>query len=142
MIYSNTGQLTKIEYQREALENANTNTEVVKMMALAVQILKAVNVDVDKVRAIMDDAREQLQLAEEISQIISNPIGFGQEVDEDELMKELEEIEQEKLNNQILETGEPEQQLLPEVPSTAFPSTADKKSKSICRSCDSINSTH
>lgn len=35
----------------------------------------------------MDEVREQQQIAEEISQVISNPIGFGQDVDEDELLK-------------------------------------------------------
>jgi charged multivesicular body protein 4 len=45
------------------------------------------NMDIDKVEDLMDEVREQQQIAEEISQVISNPIGFGQEVDEDELMK-------------------------------------------------------
>ena len=123
------GTLTTIEYQREALENANTNTEVLKIMNLAGKALKGVhnNMDIDKVEDLMDEVREQQQIAEEISQVISNPIGFGQEVDEDELMKELEELEQEELDKQLLETGEPEK--LPEVPSSALPSTTEKKKK-------------
>ena len=123
------GTLTTIEYQREALENANTNTEVLKIMNLAGKALKGVhnNMDIDKVEDLMDEVREQQQIAEEISSVISNPIGFGQDVDEDELMKELEELEQEELDKQLLETGEPEP--LPEVPSAALP-TVEKKSKS------------
>lgn len=123
------GTLTTIEYQREALENANTNTEVLKIMNLAGKALKGVhnNMDIDKVEDLMDEVREQQQIAEEISSVISNPIGFGQDVDEDELMKELEELEQEELDKQLLETGEPEK--LPEVPSAALP-TVEKKSKS------------
>jgi protein c20orf178 homolog, putative len=35
----------------------------------------------------MDEVREQQQVADEISNVISNPIGFGQEVDDDELLK-------------------------------------------------------
>ena len=38
----------------------------------------------------MDDIAEQQEVANEISEAISNPIGFGQDVDEDELMAELE----------------------------------------------------
>ena len=46
------GTLTTIEYQREALENANTNTEVLKIMGTAAKALKGAhnNMDIDKVR--------------------------------------------------------------------------------------------
>lgn len=122
------GTLTTIEYQREALENANTNTEVLKIMGGAAKALKAAhnNMDVDKVEDLMDEVREQQQIAEEISNVISNPIGFGQDVDEDELMKELEELEQEELDKQLLETGEPAE-ALPEVPTTDLPAKAKGK---------------
>lgn len=102
-------------------------------MNLAGKALKGVhnNMDIDKVEDLMDEVREQQQIADEISQVISNPIGFGQETDEDELMKELEELEQEELDKQLLETGEPEK--LPDVPSTALPAATstslEKKSK-------------
>jgi len=114
------GTLTTIEYQREALENANTNTEVLKIMGHAAKALKQThnNMDIDKVEDLMDEVREQQQIAEEISSVISNPIGFGQEVDEDELMKELEELEQEELDKQLLDTQPAH---LPEVPSESLP---------------------
>ena len=35
------GTLSTIEYQREALENANTNTEVLKTMGFASKALKS-----------------------------------------------------------------------------------------------------
>lgn len=34
------GTLSTIEYQREALENANTNTEVLKNMGMAAKAMK------------------------------------------------------------------------------------------------------
>lgn len=34
------GTLSTIEYQREALENANTNTEVLKNMSMAAKAMK------------------------------------------------------------------------------------------------------
>lgn len=110
------------------MENANTNTEVLKIMGGAAKALKAAhnNMDVDKVEDLMDEVREQQQIAEEISNVISNPIGFGQDVDEDELMKELEELEQEELDKQLLETGEPAE-ALPEVPTTDLPAKAKGK---------------
>lgn len=42
----------------------------------------------------MEDIAEQQEVANEIAEAISNPVGFGQDVDEDELLKELEELEQ------------------------------------------------
>lgn len=164
-----TGTLTTIEYQREALENANTNTEVLKIMGYAAKALKQThnNMDIDKVgfavsirhladdfallclcsnsvylfptwiidlhqvEDLMDEVREQQQIAEEISSVISNPIGFGQDVDEDELMKELEDMEQEELDRQLLDTEQPAAAELPEVPQheLASPSTASSSSK-------------
>ena len=49
----------------------------------------------------MEDIREQMVLGEEISNAISNPVGMGQELDEDELQKELEELEEETLDAQL-----------------------------------------
>lgn len=66
----------------------------------------------------MDEVREQQQLADEISQVISNPTMFGQDVDDDDLMKELEDLEQEEIDRKLLDT-EPSMHL-PEVP-TASP---------------------
>lgn len=45
----------------------------------------------------MDDIAEQHDIANEISNAISNPVGFGEDIDEDELNKELEELEEEEL---------------------------------------------
>lgn len=98
------------------MENANTNTEVLKIMGGAAKALKQAhdNMDIDKVEDLMDEVREQQQIADEISNVISNPIGWQNEADEDDLMKELEELEQEEIDKQLLETGESEP--LPEVP--------------------------
>ena len=46
---------------------------------------------------------EQHEVAREISEAISNPVAFGQDIDEDELEKELEELEQEELDNELLD---------------------------------------
>lgn len=100
------GTLTTIEYQREALENANTNTEVLKIMGLAAKALKnAHEMDVDEVHNLMDEVQEQQEIANEISDAISNPVGFDKDFDEDELAKELEELEQEELDEQLLTVG-------------------------------------
>ncbi|KAF6087647.1 charged multivesicular body protein 4B [Phyllostomus discolor] len=118
------GTLSTIEFQREALENANTNTEVLKNMGYAAKAMKAAhdNMDIDKVDELMQDIADQQELAEEISTAISKPVGFGEEFDEDELMAELEELEQEELDKNLLEISGPETVPLPNVPSIAIPS--------------------
>lgn len=50
--------------------------------------------DVDKVEDTMDEIREQVELADEISEAISRPVG-NEYVDEDELDQELAELENE-----------------------------------------------
>ncbi|RLV85397.1 hypothetical protein DV515_00016007 [Chloebia gouldiae] len=114
------GTLSTIEFQREALENANTNTEVLKNMGFAAKAMKAAhdNMDIDKVDELMQDIAEQQELADEISTAISKP---------DELMAELEELEQEELDKNLLEISGPETVPLPNVPSISIPSKPAKK---------------
>lgn len=50
--------------------------------------------DVDKVHDIMDDIAEQHDISREITEAISNNVAFPNDIDEDELEKELEELEQ------------------------------------------------
>lgn len=38
--------------------------------------------DIDKVDATMDDIRDQMDVANEISEAISRPVGMGEELDE------------------------------------------------------------
>ncbi|XP_013872202.1 charged multivesicular body protein 4b [Austrofundulus limnaeus] len=123
------GTLSTIEFQREALENANTNTEVLKNMGFAAKAMKAAheNMDIDKVDDLMADITEQQELAQEISDVISRPVGFGEEYDEDDLMAELEELEQEELDKNLLEIKGTEDVPLPSVPSTSLPSKPAKK---------------
>ncbi|XP_078543229.1 charged multivesicular body protein 4c [Lissotriton helveticus] len=112
------GTLSTIEFQREALENSHTNTEVLKNMGYAAKAMKSVheNMDLDKIDTLMQDITEQQEVAQEISDAISRPVGFGEEFDEDDLLAELEELEQEELNRHM------ENVRLPSVPSTSLPS--------------------
>lgn len=119
------GTLTTIEYQREALENANTNTEILKVMGDAAKALKGTHdMDVDQVHDLMDEVQEQQEIANEISDAISNPVGFDRDFDEEELARELEELEQEELDETLLNVG-PTAAELP-VPPTTEPSRPAK----------------
>ncbi|XP_041817562.1 charged multivesicular body protein 4c [Chelmon rostratus] len=111
------GTLSTIEFQREALENSHTNTEVLKNMGYAAKAMKQVhqNMDIDKIDDLMQDITEQQDVAQEISDAISRP--FGETFDEDELLAELAELEQEELEDNMRSMGG-----LPSVPSSKLPS--------------------
>ncbi|KAF3703684.1 Charged multivesicular body protein 4c Chromatin-modifying protein 4c [Channa argus] len=112
------GTLSTIEFQREALENSHTNTEVLKNMGMAAKAMKHVheNMDLGKIDDLMQDITEQQDVAQEISEAISRP--FGETYDEDELLAELEELEQEGLEESMKNMGG-----LPSVPNAKLPST-------------------
>lgn len=124
------GTLSTLEFQREAIENATTNAEVLRTMELAARGMKKAyqDMDIDKVDELMADITEQQEVAQQISDAISRPVGFGDDVDEDELLEELEELEQEELAQELLNVGDKEEESpvkLPSVPSARLP-TAPK----------------
>ncbi|KAM9202162.1 LOW QUALITY PROTEIN: charged multivesicular body protein 4a [Dugong dugon] len=98
------GTLSTLEFQREAVENATTNTEVLRAMEFAAQSMKKAyqDIDIDKVNELMTDITGQQEVAQQISDVMS---GFGDDVDEDELLEELEELEQEELSQELLNVG-------------------------------------
>lgn len=55
----------------------------------------------------MEDIREQMDLANEVSDAIAQPLGV--DYDEDELNKELEDLEQETLNEKLSEIDDSKQ---------------------------------
>ncbi|XP_034826267.1 charged multivesicular body protein 4 [Maniola hyperantus] len=113
------GTLTQIEAQREALEGATTNAQVLNTMKDAANAMKLAHkdIDVDKVHDIMDDIAEQHDISREITDAISNNVAFPNDVDEDELERELEELEQEELDKEMIGISVPSDNL-PDVPAT------------------------
>ena len=70
--------------------------------------------DLDTINDLQDDIAEQRDIANEIAEAISSPVGFGNDYHEDELMNELEELEQEGLDEALLDVNEPSTNVLPE----------------------------
>ncbi|KAJ3045017.1 ESCRT-III subunit protein snf7 [Rhizophlyctis rosea] len=121
------GSRMTLEQQVMAIENANVNLETMNAMRAGAEAMKQIhgNLDINKVDATMDDIRDQMDLANEISDAISQPVNFGVEFDEDELNEELELLEQEELDAKLLDTGAGVSVgSLPEVPDTAVPAIA------------------
>ncbi|EAU84744.1 vacuolar-sorting protein SNF7 [Coprinopsis cinerea okayama7 len=99
------GTRLQLEMQVNTLESANLNAETMAAMKTAASALKSIHGDMtlDKVDATMNAVQEQAELAREIGEAISNPVGSAMDLDEDELKAELEELEEEELNMRLSE---------------------------------------
>ena len=107
------GSRMTLETQVNAIENANMNLETMRAMQRGSAALKSIHAnmyvlttnnirDIDKVDNTMDSIREEMALSNEISEAISNPVGMGHELDEEELRNELQELEQDELQHQLV----------------------------------------
>jgi len=107
------GTLTTLETQREYLQNASTNMDVLRVMRQAASALKNTNqnLDVDQVHDLMDDLSEQHSVAEEIANAISSPVGSSDLYNDADLERELELLAQEEIKKDMMKIGP-----LPDVP--------------------------
>lgn len=96
------GKKTNIEIQILALEEAASNKEVITAMKEGATILKTTikDLDVDKVDDVMNDINEAIDTADELNDVLSQPI--GPTIDETELAAELEEMESEMADEELL----------------------------------------
>ncbi|KAJ8612212.1 hypothetical protein CTAYLR_002904 [Chrysophaeum taylorii] len=117
------GARLQLEQQMMAIETTVTNTEIVQTMHQAKGAMESArkNMDADTVNDIMDDVKDEMEQADEISQAISAPA--NDVLDDDDLLNELNELEELELESQLLEApaipAAPTPQLdLPAVPTT------------------------
>ncbi|CAF2839130.1 unnamed protein product [Rotaria sp. Silwood2] len=106
------GTLTTLEIQRETLQNASSNMEILHVMRQGANALKKANqnLDIDDVHDLKDELDEQQHIAEEIANAISTrPSGMSDLYDEADLERELNELAEEDM---------PNVKLLPDVPRT------------------------
>ena len=101
-----------LELQLMAIENATLNLETMEAMRQGSLAIKALHgaVSVEKVDETMEEIREQMEVAQEISEAIASPLGaggLGMVVDEDELDAEFEALQQEELDKALLSTPSP-----------------------------------
>ena len=73
------GTLTTLETQREYLQNASTNMDVLRVMKQAATALKKTNqnLDVDQVHDLMDDLAEQHTVGKRVSTRVISPFRQG-----------------------------------------------------------------
>nr|CDS33682.1 glycosyltransferase domain containing protein [Hymenolepis microstoma] len=99
----NDGALMKINAQRNALDSAMMNRDILNTMGTVNKALQNIHKDmnVDKVHDLMDDINEQQDIANEIATAISMPTGYDQ-FDEDALLEELELLNEEDVADKLL----------------------------------------
>ena len=114
------------------LENLNTNKEVILTMKGVDTTIKEFEkkINVDKIDTLQDDLQDSMQTANEITNAISQPLN-PMYADNEDLEAELEgiddELEQEKLNNQLLDVSEPKDLQLPNVPNKPMPKVVQQE---------------
>ncbi|KAF5393780.1 hypothetical protein D9757_000072 [Collybiopsis confluens] len=96
------GTRLQLEMQVNTLESANLNAETMAAMKRGADVLKLIhgNMTVDQVDTTMNEVIAQREVAQEIAEIISNPMN-ADPVDEDELLQELNDLEQEQLDERL-----------------------------------------
>jgi len=96
------GTRMQLETNINTLESANLNAETMQVLKKASDALKVIHgkLTMEQVDATMAAVNEQRELANEVAEAISNPI-YGQETDDDELRRELEELEQDAITDRL-----------------------------------------
>jgi charged multivesicular body protein 4 len=115
-----------LETQVMNLESAQQNIETFKAMDAAKGAMADIRkvTDIDKVDDLMDGIKEEMELADEISNALAQPIDPLMQ-DEDDLLAELEELAVEDAETQLLQPATTASTIrkeeYPTVPSSALP---------------------
>ena len=115
-----------LETQVINLESAAQNAETFKAMEAGSKTMKKIRQDVgiDKVDDMMDNIREEMEMANEINNAISQPVD-ALLADEDELLAELNELEAADLEAEL--HAPPTGLSLPTVPNKKLPALNKKE---------------
>ncbi|KAG7545763.1 Snf7 family [Arabidopsis suecica] len=95
----------RIHDQMIMLEGAKATTETVDALRSGASAMKAMQkaTNIDDVDKTMDEINEQTENMKQIQEALATPIGAAADFDEDDLERELEDLESEELENQLLQ---------------------------------------
>lgn len=125
----------KIQNVRFTLETQVINLESAQQNAQTYQALKQGNtamkgirdeVGIDQVDDVMDEIKEEMEMAQEINDAIAQPVDPLM-TDEDELLEELNMLETADLEAELLKPPPTNVQAMPAVPSSKLPALAKKE---------------
>jgi len=111
------GARLTLEQQMIAIEATVGNAEIVNAMKSGAKAMQAARgtVDADAVGDLMDDIKEEMEVADEVSAAISAPA--NDVLNEDDLLNELNEMEELELESQLLDA--------PPIPAMPLPVASD-----------------
>jgi len=112
-----------LETQIMNLESASQNAQTFQAMNAGRYAMEKIRTDVgiEKVDDMMDDIREEMEMANEISNAIAQPVDPLM-TDEDDLLKELEELEAEDVEADLLKIPNQKEEItMPDAPSSELP---------------------
>ena len=114
-----------LETQVINLESAAQNAETFKAMEAGSKTMKKIRTDVgiDKVDDMMDDIKNEMEMANEINDAIAQPVD-SMLADDDELLAELNELEASDLEAELLAPPTPGLSL-PSVPNSKLPANKE-----------------
>jgi len=128
-------EMAKIQNVRFTLETQVMNLESAQQNAQTYQALKQGNtamkgiredVGIDQVDDVMDEIKEEMEMAQEINDAIAQPVDPLM-ADEDELLEELNMLETADLEAELLKPPPTAMQAMPAVPSSKLPALAKKE---------------
>ncbi|QIX01311.1 hypothetical protein AMS68_006828 [Peltaster fructicola] len=99
-------QIMTVEREISSIETANINRVTLDAMQNASKAMKKIHgeITIDKVDTIMEGLREQHAIGEEIAEAITQS-NASNALDDDELEAELADLQQEKMDEDMLKTG-------------------------------------
>ena len=98
------GARMTLETQTAMLEGANVNLETMQAMKQGADAMKRIHgsMKIEQVDSTMDEIRDQMDIMNEISEAIAQPVGYGVDLDDEELAAELDALEQQELDEKLL----------------------------------------
>lgn len=118
-----------LETQVINLESAAQNAQTYQALKAGSNTMQKIRneVGIEQVDDVMDEIKEEMELAQEINQAIAQPVDPLM-ADEDELLAELNELETADLEAELLKPPPTTEQLsLPDVPDAKLPALAQQE---------------
>jgi charged multivesicular body protein 7 len=105
--------LSQLEEIYTKIEQAADQVEIVRVMEASTGVLRGLNeevVGVERVEDVIEELREEMGKVDEVGQIINEPVGAREQVDESEVDDELEAMEREERAKEAKRAGEREEE--------------------------------
>lgn len=86
-----------------AIESASVNMDITGAMMIGKNALKEINekINVENIQQLQDDIHENMNDVHDVNNILSQPVGMFANLDDDDMMKELQAIQESELDDNV-----------------------------------------